>query len=88
MSYPWTGRDSFVAGWSKQGEGEDSSQQGLAAFLGLVTAWLFLFLATPAPGLPVSLLPHRSHCAVTPLVPGWALGALRESGCCSRAVGS
>lgn len=75
MSYPWTDRHSFVADWSKQGEGEDSSQQGLAALLGLVTnSTAVLFLATPAAGLPVSLLPHCCHCAVTPLLLGWATG--------------
>lgn len=46
-----------------------------------------LFLATSAPGLPVSLPPHRvSLCCHTSQ--SGALGALRESGCCGRAVGS
>lgn len=88
MSYPWTDRHSFVADWSKQGEGEDSSQQGLAALLGLVTnSTAVLFLATPAAGLPVSLLPHCCHCAVTPLLPGWATGCSEGAGVLQQSTG-
>lgn len=87
MSYPWTDRDSFVADWSKQGEGENSSQQGLAALLGLVTAWLYF------PGHPCTRVPCVPAASLVSLCchlwcQAGALGALRESGCCGRAVGS
>lgn len=74
MSYPRTGRGSFVADWSKQGDGEDSSQRGLAALLRLVTAHRC----------------SRASCvlaAVTGVSHLWcwagASGAVGEPGCCS-----
>lgn len=88
MSYPWTGRDSFVADWSKQGDGEDSSQQGLAALLGLVPARPRFSRPPPRRGSPC---PCRL-AGVTGLWHLWcragAWGAVGEPGCCGGAVGS
>lgn len=61
-------RDSFVADWSKQGDEEDTSQQGLAALLGLVLArpcfsWPPLRRGSPCPCHPAGVtgLGHRGQ---------------------------
>lgn len=79
MSYPWTDRDSFVADWSKQGEGEDSSQQGLAALLGLAAAWLY-FPGHPCTraASPVPLCCRSSGAGLGPWVLSGSQGAAAE----------